>query len=118
MPGKKKLKEKTQHWKKKTIIRKCKEAMEKIMLILIMILLAVIAAFFLIVYFWYDKKPLNFDIKTIRIETAKDGYAAGSKLSAKSFSVYASDGNKEKLLDSEEYTISPKKCLSMGIVLQ
>lgn len=115
MPGKKKLKEKnTTLEKRKQSSGNAKKPWKKIMLISIMILLAVIAAFFLIVYFLYDKKPLNFDIKTIRIETAKDGYAAGSKLSAKSFSVYASDGNKEKLLDSEEYTISPKKVPEHG----
>lgn len=115
MPGKKKLKEKnTTLEKRKQSSGNAKKPWKKIMLISIMILLAVIAAFFLIVYFLYDKKPLNFDIKTIRIETAKDGYAAGSKLSAKSFSVYASDGNKEKLLDSEEYTVSPKKVPEHG----
>lgn len=69
---------------------------------------------FLAAYFLCDKEPLEFKVKTIRIETAKDSYAAGNKLSEKSFSVYASDGNTEKLLDSEKYTVSPKSVPEHG----
>lgn len=117
MPGKKKSKTnstaQTQRKRKQPSVN-TKKPWKKFLVIAVVILVAVVIAFFLTVYFLYDKEPLEFKVKTIRIETAKDSYAAGNKLSEKSFSVYASDGNTEKLLDSEEYTVSPKSVPEHG----
>lgn len=117
MPGKKKSKTnstaQTQRKRKQPSVD-TKKPWKKFLIIAVVILVAVVIAFFLAAHFLYHKEPLEFKAKTIRIETAKDSYTAGSTLSAKSFSVYASDGNTEKLLDSEEYTVSPKSVPEHG----
>lgn len=116
MPGKKKSKTnstaQTQRKRKQPSVN-TKKPWKKFLVIAVVILVAVVIAFSCRI-FLCDKEPLEFKVKTIRIETAKDSYAAGNKLSEKSFSVYASDGNTEKLLDSEKYTVSPKSVPEHG----